>query len=76
MKLKDCKINDVVKIVGYNTTDRQYRQKILAMGLTKGQEMHIKRKAPLGDPIEVTIRGFQLSLRGEEADAVEVERVL
>ncbi|MCK4311332.1 MAG: ferrous iron transport protein A [Candidatus Cloacimonetes bacterium] len=73
MKLKDIEVGSNVKVIGYTTKDRHYREKLLRMGLVKGAEFSITRKAPLGDPIEIKLKGFNLTLRKSEADALEVE---
>ena len=75
MKLKDMEIGSNAKIIKYNTKDRNYRQKLLRMGLIKGTTFTIVRKAPLGDPIEIRLSGFNLTLRKTEADALEVEKI-
>ncbi|MCF7849982.1 MAG: ferrous iron transport protein A [Kiritimatiellales bacterium] len=75
MKLKDLEVGASGKVIGYATNDRAYREKLLRMGLVKGAEFTFTRKAPLGDPIEILLRGFKLTLRKDEADALEVERV-
>jgi len=75
MKIKDFEIGDHGKVIGYATNDRAYREKLLRMGLVKGVEFKFTRKAPLGDPIEISLRGFKLTLRKDEADALEVERI-
>lgn len=75
MKLKDIKVGSNVKVIGYTTKDRHYREKLLRMGLVKGTEFSITRKAPLGDPIEIKLKGFNLTLRKAEADALEVEEI-
>lgn len=49
------------------------KRRIMDMGITKGTEIYIRKVAPLGDPIEVTVRGYELSLRKEDADMIEVE---
>lgn len=73
--ISDIKIGQKAKVVGYqkNPTGRSYRQKLLAMGLTKGIDFTVVRVAPMGDPIEIRLRGFALSLRKEEAAALQVE---
>lgn len=73
MKLKEIEVGKEVKITGYNSSDRHYRQKLLRMGLIKGETFTITRKAPMGDPIEIKIKGFNLTLRKNEADALVVE---
>jgi len=75
MKLKDIEVGSNVKVIGYTTKDRHYREKLLRMGLIRGTEFTITRKAPLGDPIEIKLQGFNLTLRKKEADALEVEVV-
>lgn len=70
--LRDSKIGDtvhVVKLYGEGAT----RRRIMDMGITKGTEVHIRRVAPLGDPIEVTVRGYELSIRKADAAMIEVE---
>lgn len=74
MKLKELKVNDTGTVAGYTADDLAYRQKLLRMGLTKNTEFRVVRKAPLGDPIEIELRGFRLTLRGDEANALEVEK--
>lgn len=61
------------RVVGFSKGNRAYRQKLLAMGLTPGVEFTVVRYAPLGDPVEIRVRGFALSLRKDEADALLVE---
>lgn len=75
MRLKDIEIGNKVEIVGYNSKDRQYRQKLLRMGLVKRVTFTITRKAPMGDPIEIKLKGFNLTLRKDEANALNVEIV-
>lgn len=62
-------------ISGYREADRAYRARLLAMGLTRGVVLTLTKVAPLGDPIEVEVRGYGLSLRKTEADALIVEAV-
>lgn len=59
----------VKKLVGEGATKRR----IMDMGLTKGTSVHVRKVAPLGDPVEITIRGYELSLRKSEAEHVEIE---
>ncbi|MGD1898966.1 MAG: ferrous iron transport protein A [Phormidesmis sp.] len=61
--LRDLAVGSHGRIIGYEQGVKSYRQKLLAMGLTPGTEFTITRQAPLGDPIELQVRGFQLSLR-------------
>lgn len=70
--LKDVKVGEnavVVKLHGEGATKRR----IMDMGLTKGVEVYIRKVAPLGDPVEITVRGYELSLRKADADMIEVE---
>jgi ferrous iron transport protein A len=60
-------------IVGYESTHRAYREKLLSMGLTPGTHFTVTRQAPMGDPIEIEVRGYKLSLRKGEAEALRVE---
>ena len=59
----------VVKLTGQGATKRR----IMDMGITKGVEIYVRKVAPLGDPVEVTVRGYELSLRKEDAASIEVE---
>ena len=61
------------RIVGYESGHHAYRNKLLAMGLTPDTQFTVTRHAPLGDPIEIEVRGFKLSLRKQEAAALQVE---
>lgn len=70
--LRQAKIGETVKVVklhGEGATKRR----IMDMGLTKGVEVNIRKVAPLGDPVEITVRGYELSLRKADADMIEVE---
>lgn len=72
MTLKDVKVGSTVtvkKLNGQGATKRR----IMDMGITKGIEIFIRKVAPLGDPIEVTVRGYELSLRKADAKMIEVE---
>ena len=59
----------VRKIEGEGAT----RRRIMDMGITKGVEVYVRKVAPLGDPVELTVRGYELSIRKDEAEAIEVE---
>jgi len=72
--LGDLNVGDRATVSGFAEGAREYRAKLLAMGLTKGIELQVTRVAPLGDPLEISVRGFSLSLRREEANAVLVEK--
>ena len=75
LKLQDAAIGSTLRVVSYEPTGREYKRKLLAMGLTPGTEVVVKRHAPLGDPIEVEVRGFRLSLRKDEAAALILESI-
>lgn len=63
------------RVLGFGVGNRDYRRRLLSFGMTPGTEFTISRVAPLGDPIELVVRGFSLTLRKSEADMVQVERV-
>jgi ferrous iron transport protein A len=75
VSLKDLAVGDTGKITGFDIAGKAYRKRLLAMGLTRGTEFEITRFAPLGDPIEIKLRGFSLTLRKEEASAILTEIV-
>lgn len=75
VKLRDAAIGSTLRVIGYEPTARDYKRKLLAMGLTPGTELRVTRHAPLGDPTEIEVRGFHLSLRKDEANALVVESV-
>ena len=75
VKLRDVAIGSVLRVIGYEPTARDYKRKLLAMGLTPGTELRVTRHAPLGDPTEIEVRDFHLSLRKDEADALIVSPV-
>lgn len=73
--ISDMKVGQNSRISGFTKSEggKAYRSKLLAMGLTRGTEFSIKRVAPMGDPIEILVRGFSLSLRKIEAEALQIE---
>ncbi|WP_444994118.1 FeoA family protein [Aliikangiella sp. IMCC44359] len=71
--LADIDAKQKVKVVSLGSAGSIFRKKLLAMGLTPGIEVDITRKAPLGGPLELYLRGFSLSLRRNEALAIQVE---
>lgn len=75
ISLGDMALGQKGKVIALQKGDRGYRKKLLAMGLTPGTEFEILRYAPMGDPIEIEVRGFALTLRKDEATVVLVERV-
>ena len=70
--LKQAKVGETVKVVKL-TGQGAVKRRIMAMGITKGVEIFIRKVAPLGDPVEVTVRGYELSLRKDDASMIEVE---
>ena len=70
--LKEAKIGETVRVVKIHG-EGAIKRRIMDMGLTKGVEVYIRKAAPLGDPIEVTVRGYELSLRKADAGQIEVE---
>ncbi len=75
MKLKELNLGDRAQISGFAESSAAYRRKLLSMGLTLGAQFTVQRIAPLGDPIEIRLRGYALSLRKEEADALNLCRI-
>ena len=75
MLLKDFAVGERAKVLGFAEGSSAYRSKLLAMGLTPGTELSITRVAPMGDPVEIRVRGFALTLRKNEADTLSVEKV-
>ncbi|MCM1186925.1 MAG: ferrous iron transport protein A [Lachnoclostridium sp.] len=69
--LKETKIGDTVKVVKLHG-EGAVKRRIMDMGLTKGVEVQVRKVAPLGDPIEVTVRGYELSIRKADAEMIEV----
>ena len=70
--LKQAAIGDTVKVVKLHG-EGAVKRRIMDMSITRGAEVHIRKVAPLGDPIEVTVRGYELSLRKADAEMIEVE---
>ena len=70
--LRHAKIGDTVKVKKLHG-EGALKRRIMDMGVTKGVEMLVRKVAPLGDPIEVTIRGYELSIRKADADLIEIE---
>ena len=70
--LRDVKIGDTVTVARVHG-EGPVKRRIMDMGVTKGTSIHVRKVAPLGDPIEVTVRGYELSLRKNDAALVEVE---
>lgn len=70
--LKDAKIGKTVKVVKLHS-EGALKRRIMDMGITKGVEITIRKVAPLGDPLEITVRGYELSLRKADAAMIEIE---
>ena len=70
--LRQAKVGYSVKVVKLHG-EGAVKRRIMDMGITKGVEVHIRKVAPLGDPIEVTVRGYELSLRKADAEMIEIE---
>ena len=70
--LRDAKCGQTVKVVKIHG-EGAVKRRIMDMGLTKGTQVHVRKVAPLGDPVEVTVRGYELSLRKADAEMIEVE---
>ena len=70
--LKQVKVGETVKVVKLHG-EVAVKRRIMDMGITKGVEIYIRKVAPLGDPIEITVRNYELSLRKADAEMIEVE---
>lgn len=75
MMLKQLAVGDRARVSGFSEAGGAYRRKLLSMGLTPGAELEIMRVAPMGDPVQIRVRGFALTLRKDEADALTVEKL-
>ena len=70
--LRDAKIGETVRVVKLHV-EGAIKRRIMDMGITKGTDVFVRKVAPLGDPVEVTVRGYELSLRKADAEMIEVE---
>lgn len=70
--LRNAKIGDTVKVKKLHG-EGAVKRRIMDMGITKGIEIYVRKVAPLGDPVEVTVRGYELSIRKADAEMIEVE---
>ena len=70
--LRDAKVGDTVRVVKLHG-EGAVKRRIMDMGLTKGVQVRIRKVAPLGDPVEVTVRGYELSIRKADAGMIEIE---
>ena len=74
MTLREVPVHTTVKVVKING-EGAFRRRIMDMGITKNSEIFVRKVAPLGDPVEITVRGYELSLRRDDAESVEVVTV-
>ncbi len=72
--LRETGIGETVKVVKLHG-EGAVKRRIMDMGITKGTEIYVRKVAPLGDPVELTVRGYELSLRKADAEMIEVEAV-
>lgn len=72
MNLSDVKIGTTVTVTKIEG-DGAYKRRIMDMGITKGTELYVRKVAPLGDPVEITVRGYELSVRKHDAQCVQVK---
>lgn len=70
--LRQAKVGDTVKVVKLHG-EGAVKRRIMDMGITKGVEVYVRKVAPLGDPVEIAVRGYELSIRKADADMIEVE---
>ena len=70
--LREAKIGETVKVVKLHG-EGAIKRRIMDMGITKGPDVYVRKVAPLGDPVEVTVRGYELSLRKADAEMIEVQ---
>ena len=70
--LREVKIGETCKVVRLHG-EGAVKRRIMDMGITKGTDVYVRKVAPLGDPVEITIRGYELSLRKDDADCIEME---
>lgn len=70
--LRQAKIGDAVRVVKLHG-EGAVKRRIMDMGITRGVEVHVRKVAPLGDPMEITVRGYELSIRKADAEMIEIE---
>ncbi|HOP62025.1 MAG TPA: FeoA family protein [Spirochaetota bacterium] len=76
IKISMLEPGDAGIVTGYEKKPGPYRERVLSMGLTKGTEFRLTKKAPMGDPVEIEVLGYKLSLRKEEAEIIKIEKIL
>ena len=74
IRIADLAVGETARVLGYDREAKDYRQRLLAMGLTPGTEFSLARVAPLGDPVEIKVRGFSMSLRKAEAASLRIDK--
>ncbi len=74
--IRDLRVGDKAKILGFAQCAGEYRHRLLSMGLTPGAVIELIRIAPLGDPVQILVRGIMISLRKAEASILKLEQVL
>ncbi len=75
MQVSELKIGQIARIRSFGSGEKNYRKQLISLGLIPGTEFTVLRMAPLGDPIEILVRGFTLSLRKMEANMLQIEEV-
>lgn len=70
--LREAKVGDTVRVLKLHG-EGAVKRRIMDMGITRGVEVHIRKVAPLGDPVEVTVRGYELSIRKADVEMIEIE---
>jgi ferrous iron transport protein A len=75
VKLRDLSPGERGEIVGFERSEAAYREKLLSMGITKGTQIVLKKIAPMGDPVEISVRDCNISLRKAEAEILKIRRV-
>ncbi|MBE5834802.1 MAG: ferrous iron transport protein A [Butyrivibrio sp.] len=71
--LQEAQVGETVVVKKLKGEDSALKRRVMDMGITKGSKLYIRKVAPLGDPVEITVRGYELSLRKEDAHIVEIE---
>ena len=74
MTLRDAKVGQTVRVLKLNG-EGPVKRRSMDMGITKGQQIYVRKVAPLGDPIEITIRGYELSVRKADCEMIDVEAI-
>ena len=70
--LRDAKVGETVTVKKLVAEDSALKRRVMDMGITKGSELYIRKVAPLGDPVEITVRGYELTLRKNDAEIIEI----